>query len=295
MRLRQQWGATGKYLDARTVVEPAQAFFLHVAVVTDPGDLVGTEDKVARAIERIGWARFPNTGMSYNALAFNSGRLYEGQPWGRRGAHTYNDKKRRTCSEPGCPNRGKKLPAGGSDGWNLNYTARALVLPQMHTVPVTDAQVEDAARWAAQAIKAGLAAPGARWHGHRCVAWKECPGNPAWARLAEVQRRTDELVKAPAKPAAKPSRPTTPAVSKELDVTPEDIKAIATAVIAADVKAGPDVWPLGKVLTNAGVDAEENRQRLVRVEQHILDLSRTVQALTDAVGALAAKDAAGGP
>jgi hypothetical protein len=293
MRTRQQWGASGKYLDARAVVEPAQAFFLHVAVVADPGDLVGTEDRVAQAIERIGWARFPNTGMSYNALAFNSGRLYEGQPLGRRGAHTYNDKKRRVCSEPGCPNRGRALPRGGSDGWNLNYTVRALVLPQMHTVPVTDAQVESAARWAARLIRTGLATRDACWHGHRCVAWKDCPGSRAWQRLAEVQRRTDELVrKPPAQPKPEPAQPETPAIPKELEVTPEDIKAIAAAVVAADVKAGPDVWPLHRTLANAGIDAKEARAIATRVERHVLDLSKTVQALTDAVSALAVAAAA---
>lgn len=196
LRTRQQWGATGRYLDARTVTTPTEAFFLHVAVVTDPGDLIGTEDQVARNIERIGWARFPNTGMSYNVLGFNSGRLYEGQPLSRRGAHTYNDMHRRVCSQPTCPNRGRPFPRGGADGWNLNYTARAFCLPQMHTVPVTDAQVEDAARWASTLILTGLARKDARWHGHRCVAQKDCPGDPAWRRLPEIQRTTDRLVAA---------------------------------------------------------------------------------------------------
>jgi hypothetical protein len=297
MRTRQQWGATGKYLDARTVVEPAQAFFLHVAVVADPGDLVGTEDRVAQAIERIGWARFPATGISYNALAFNSGRLYEGQPLGRRGAHTYNDKHRRTCSEPGCPNRGRALPRGGSDGWNLNYTVRALCLPQMHTVPVTDAQVENAARWAARLITTGLATRDARWHGHRCVAWKDCPGNPAWKRLPEIQRSTDLMVKKPAaQPKPKPAQPTIPAVEEPHVITPEDIAAIAKAsakaTVQEDVRRGPDVWPLHLTLANAGADAKEARAIATRVEQHVLDLNRTVQALTDAVSALAAAGAA---
>jgi hypothetical protein len=292
MRTRQQWGASGKYLDARAVVEPAQAFFLHVAVVADPGDLVGTEDRVAQAIERIGWARFPNTGMSYNALAFNSGRLYEGQPLGRRGAHTYNDKHRRTCSEPGCPNRGRALPRGGSDGWNLNYTCRSFCLPQMHTAPVTDAQVELAARWASTLILTGQATRGARWHGHRCVALKDCPGDPGWRRLPEIQRRTTALVTAGLAPQPKP-KPAPDPVEEPDVLTPDDIKAIAEAVIAKDIKRGPDVWPLGQVLVNAGVDAEENGKRLARVELALADLSRTVLALTEAVSASLAKPPAG--
>lgn len=187
IRTRDQWGARCIYTDARAVDEPAVMFFLHIAVVNDPGDLVGTEDQVARNVEAIGKSRFPNTFMSYNALAFNSGRLYEGQPLTRRGAHTVNDFERPTCNV-----HGGTLTA---PSWNLNVNARALCLPQQVDDEVTDEQIDAAARWAAAQIRAGLAIRGARWHGHRCVSAKACPGDKAFARIAELQALTEHYVK----------------------------------------------------------------------------------------------------
>ena len=180
MRTREQWGATFSYTDDRFVNAVADDLFLHIAVVDDPGDLQGTEDQVARTIERIGVSRFPNTGISYNALAFNSGRLYEAQPLTRRGAHTVNDKRIRTCPTHG----GSLYTPGGST--NLNYSVRALCLPQQVTDAVTDAQIDSAARWGAALIRAGFVKPTARWHGHRCCAWKDCPGQRAFDRIPEL-------------------------------------------------------------------------------------------------------------
>lgn len=199
--MREDWGAEpppGKsYTDPRAVVIPALGFFQHVAVVADPSDLVGSERQVMRTIERIGWARFENTGYSYNAASFNSGRMMEGQPFGRRGAHTYNDFNRAVCSTPGCPSKGQplKFDGAGSDRRNLNYTHRAVVFPQRETDPVTDAQVHGSAQWAAALILAALAEPGARWHGHRCVAAKDCPGDPAWARMGDIEDLTADYVR----------------------------------------------------------------------------------------------------
>jgi len=186
MRRREQWGARFNYTNARQCQVPANDFFLHVAVVNDPGDLIGTEDQVARNIENIGISRFPYTGISYNALAFNTGRLYEAQPLTRRGAHTVNDK-----TVTPCPTHGGSLSA---PSWNLNITVRALCLPQMPNSPVTDAQLRAAAKWAAAQIRAGLAKPTARWHGHRDVAYKDCPGI-AFSRIPELNSLTQYYVK----------------------------------------------------------------------------------------------------
>jgi hypothetical protein len=196
MRTREQWGSADPdfYSSDRTVVDPAQAFFWHIAVVNDPSDLIGSEDQVMRNIERIGRARFPNTWYSYDAAVFNGNGLMEGQPLTRRGAHTYNDRERRSCDRAGCPSKGVTFPKGGESGLNLNYTARALCLPQMEADPVTDVQVDLSARWAAAQIRSGLATPNARWHGHRCVSAKACPGDKGWARLPEVQKLTDHYV-----------------------------------------------------------------------------------------------------
>lgn len=185
IRTREQAGFTFDYSGDRTVTSVAEDFMLHIAVVNDPGDLIGTEDQVARTVERIGINRFPATGMSYNALSFNTGRLYEGQPLTRRGAHTYNDKRTSPCST-----HGARLTSPIGDQWNLNYSTRALCLPQMPDDPVTDAQIRSAAKWAAAQIRAGLAKPTARWHGHRDCAWKDCPGSRGYAAIPYLMNLT---------------------------------------------------------------------------------------------------------
>lgn len=168
---REAWGARQLYTSSRPVLR-ARWLFLHIAVVDDPNDLVGTEDDVMRNIERIGQARF-GIGCSYNAAAFDTGRLYEAQPLGRRGAHTVNDK----------PNR--DFPTG-----SLNHLVRALVLPQDVEDDVTDEQIDAAARWGAALCRAGLADPGAVWFGHRDVTAKSCPGPAAYARLDDLNALT---------------------------------------------------------------------------------------------------------
>lgn len=169
---REDWGAAQSYLSARTVVTPAKGFFLHISVTIDGGDLPADEHAAMRTIERIGQQRF-GIGFPYNAAAFDTGRLYEGQPLGRRGAHTVND-----------------LPNPSFKRGSLNYDHRALVLPQMVDDDVTDAQIDAAARWAAAQIRAGLAVRGARWSGHRDVTRKGCPGDAGYARLPELNRLT---------------------------------------------------------------------------------------------------------
>jgi len=186
IRLRSEWGAVQDYTSDRDCDVPAVAFFLHIAVVDDPSDLLGPEDQVARTIESIGQSRF-GSGMSYNALAFNTGRLYEGQPLTRRGTHTVN-----TFERTHCPTHSGSLTA---PSWTNNINARALCLPQQVDDPVTDAQIDSAARWAAAQIRSGLAAAWARWHGHRCVTAKDCPGGRAFERIPELQALTEHYVK----------------------------------------------------------------------------------------------------
>lgn len=186
IRTREEWDAVQDYTSDRACDVPAVAFFLHIAVVDDPSDLLGTEDQVARNIEGIGQSRF-GSGMSYNALAFNTGRLYEGQPLTRRGTHTVN-----TFERAHCPTHSGSLEA---PAWTNNINARALCLPQQVDDPVTDVQIDTAARWAAAQIRSGLAAPWARWHGHRCVTAKDCPGGRAFDRIPELQALTEHYAK----------------------------------------------------------------------------------------------------
>ncbi|HEY5987351.1 MAG TPA: N-acetylmuramoyl-L-alanine amidase [Streptosporangiaceae bacterium] len=140
-------------------------------------------------MESIGISRFPATGMSYNALCPPSAVLHEGQPLTRRGAHTVNVYEIATC-----PVHGGSLRATDSSGWNLNYSVRALALCQMLDDPVHDAQIDAAARWGAACIRAGEVKPGARWHGHRDVTNKDCPGAKAYALIPKLQALTEHYV-----------------------------------------------------------------------------------------------------
>lgn len=186
LRTREEYGARQDYTSTRACDLVASAFFLHIAIVDDPSDLLGPEDQVARKIEEIGQARF-GSGWSYNAAAFNTGRTYEGQPLHRRGTHTVNTYRRTSCETHGGSLRAPVTTAG----FNNNVNARALVLPQQVDDPVTDEQIHAAARWAAAQKRAGLADPAARWHGHRCVTAKGCPGDIAFRRIFELQHLTD--------------------------------------------------------------------------------------------------------
>jgi hypothetical protein len=141
-----------------------------------------------QAIEGIGISRFPNTGISYNMAVMPNGQIMEGQPVGRRGAHTVNDFKRTTCSTTACPGKGSSL----SGTTNLNYTARAVVLAQNVGDPVTTAQVHAIARIGAAWKRCGYVSRSAKWHGHRCVSAKSCPGDKAFNRLDEVATLTEK-------------------------------------------------------------------------------------------------------
>lgn len=189
MRPREEWLARESYTSERLCDSVAKGFFLHIALVNDPSDLLGTEDEVARNVERIGQSRF-GAGMSYNALAFSSGRLYEGQPLTRRGTHTVNTFRRDRCPVHGGSMTGPQT----SSGYNLNVNFRALCLPQQLDDPFTDEQLDSAARWAAAQIRCGLARQAARWHGHRCCTNKGCPGQRAFDRIDELQTLTDYYV-----------------------------------------------------------------------------------------------------
>ncbi|MCI0687617.1 MAG: N-acetylmuramoyl-L-alanine amidase, partial [Sporichthyaceae bacterium] len=166
---RAGWGSRFNYSSPRTVYLPGRYLFLHIAVVNDPNDLKGSEDDVVRTIEQIGIQRFPSTGISYNAIAFDTGRLYDGQPLTRRGAHTIND-----FGISGYP-------------YNLNYYGHAIVLPQQTADAVTDAQVDAVARWGAAVVRAGYSRA-SQFFPHRKFSPKECPGDRAVARLDDINR-----------------------------------------------------------------------------------------------------------
>jgi hypothetical protein len=185
IRRRNQWGARRSYTDENPVTHPASFLFLHISI-TNPSSY-SSNDKHAQAVENIGISRFPNTGISYNAGIMPNGQIYEFQPLGRRGAHTVNTFNRRTCSTSGCPSRGTSL---GSNN-NLNFNARAIVLCQNVGNTVTSTQVHNIAKVAATWKRCGYVTRGARWHGHRCVTAKDCPGSKAWALMGQVNSLTE--------------------------------------------------------------------------------------------------------
>jgi hypothetical protein len=182
VRRRNEWGAARSYTDENPITYPAAFVFLHITV-TNPS-AYSSEDRHMRAIEGIGISRFPNTGISYNMIVMPSGRIFEGQPVGRRGAHTVNDKNLRTCNTSGCPSKGTSL---GSVN-NLNWNTRAIAIAQNVGDPVSSAQVHSIAKIAATWKRCGYVARTARFHGHRCVAWKDCPGGKAWALMATINK-----------------------------------------------------------------------------------------------------------
>jgi hypothetical protein len=137
-----------------------------------------------RAIESIGQGRF-GSGISYNMVVMPSGRIFEGQPVGRRGTHTGSYTG--NCTESGCPNRGKSVTSA-----NHNVTARAVVIAQNVGDPVSSAQVHSIAKIAAAWKRAGtIVSRTAPWHGHRCVSTKSCPGDKGWAWMSELVRLTE--------------------------------------------------------------------------------------------------------
>lgn len=180
MRTREQWGAVHDYTTTRPVEEPASQFFLHITV-TIPSRYP-SDDAHARAVEKIGIARF-GIGISYNALCMPGGNLFEGQPPNRRGAHTVNDFGILTCPTHG----GSVMSQAGLP--NLNYSARAIALARMVDDPVTEADVDAIARWGAAMIREGHVRPDARWHGHRDVSAKSCPGPLGFALIPDIEQR----------------------------------------------------------------------------------------------------------
>jgi hypothetical protein len=200
VRTRQQWGARFKllvngfwvdgYTTPRSVTEPAVAGFNHISV-TNPG-AYSSNDVHMRAIESIGISRFPNTGGSYNGAVMPGGKLYELQPWGRRGAHTTNTRHWTLCMMTGCPSRGNSLAA---PSWNNNVNGRALVFARNVDDAVTDADVLAAGRYWAGYKLCGLMRLDAKLHGHRCCASKDCPGNRVWVRMADIRDATADYVR----------------------------------------------------------------------------------------------------
>lgn len=168
---RRQWGARYR-ASLNRFYPPGEYLFLHISVTHK----TGSHATRMRVIERIGVERFTRTHFSYNDVVFEDGSIYQGQPRRRKGAHTINDK-----NVPGYPH-------------DLNAHGHALVLPQMPDDPVTEAQIDSAARWAAAMVLSGRSTADEILP-HRMFAYKDCPSDPAVAALPEINRRFRRYVK----------------------------------------------------------------------------------------------------
>jgi hypothetical protein len=190
LRTREQAGYKFKsYGSSRPVSEPSSLVFVHITI-TNPRNY-SSDDAHARAVEAIGISRFPNTGVSYNRLVMQSGVAYEAQPIGRRGAHTVNDKNLTRCVSSGCPSRGGAIPSAKT---NLNNVVRAYAICQNVSDTVTDAELDSLARTIAADILAGFVSRNFQLHGHRCVAWKDCPAAKMWARMGQLRTLINKYV-----------------------------------------------------------------------------------------------------
>ena len=223
LRTREQAGFRFKsYNQPRPVTEPAPLVFVHITI-TNPKNYA-SDDAHARAVEAIGISRFPNTGISYNRLLFQSGGAQEGQPIGRRGAHTVNDKNLTRCASPGCPHKGGPIPSAAT---NLNNVVRAYAICQNVNDPVTTAQLDSLAKTIAADMLAGFVRRDADIHGHRCVAFKDCPASKMWALMGKLRLLVDHYLKVGVAD-----------LSPEDDMSAEDVKAINayTATVSAQIQ-----------------------------------------------------------
>lgn len=169
---RDQWGAKYRY-SANTMGKPRYAF-LHITVTNPTGNIA----KDSQTVEHIGITRFPNTGISYTALVHRGGTVCIGQPDGRRGAHTLNDK-----GVAGFPH-------------NLNAVGDAISFVANVQHPFGEKEAESVARYFAARQLAGVANYDGTIRMHRDFAWKDCPGNKAAAWIKYINQKYDEYVKA---------------------------------------------------------------------------------------------------
>ena len=151
---RTVWGATPSSLPAAPMRLPATQVFIHHSV-TEPTD---DPYRDARAIERVGLARFGQFSYSY-LVHPHAGEILEGCGT-RRGAHTarYNSTAFGVC-------------------WVGNYEDRSPKVQQL-----------DATRWLIDHLtRQGWLVPGANILGHRDVFSTACPGSKLYAVLDVIR------------------------------------------------------------------------------------------------------------
>lgn len=180
---------------------------MHITVTHQASTL----DNRSRVVERIGAQRFPNTRMSYNALLHRGGEVHEGQPRGRKGAHTVNNKQ-----VSGYPH-------------DLNHYGHALSYVGMEADAFGEAEAESAARYFAALVISGESRA-TQIEPHRKFAWKACPGDRAMAWLPEINRRFKAYVQAGRLPGG--NTPNPPKEESWLDMaTKKDVEDAVRAAL----------------------------------------------------------------
>jgi outer membrane murein-binding lipoprotein Lpp len=251
---RAQWGNRYPYSNY-TIKYPGRYLFMHITVTHQTGTLA----ERTRVVERIGAQRFPNTRFSYNAVLHRGGAIYEGQPRGRKGAHTVNAK-----GVSGFP-------------YDLNAYGDALSYVGMESDPFGEAEIESAARWFAAKVLSGESTA-TTIYPHNKFAAKACPGSKVMAALPEIIRRFKKYVAAGRLPGG-----TTTGGATDVNLT-DQIKLIT----GQEVVYSTDKTTVAGILASTNYYTLVNRNRVTAMATQVSGLIAQVTGLTKAVAALAA-------
>lgn len=254
---REDWGANLRAYAERAassyyrVNEPAPYHYLHITVTPDTDTrLEGFAG--ARRVESYGLSTPPQ--VSYQMLVSNEAKIFEGQNYGVKGTHTVNDKK-----VPGFPE-------------DLNRYGYAVAIMQNVQDEVTDEQVVAIAACFAAAELEGHVKRGAPIFPHRKFDWKECPGDKAVARLPEIQRLKDAMVKAGS-------------INKEDDVSAEDVWKYRVPVVVDGASRQDEEarFALARARRDGAVARAEARAAAERAERAEAALSALATSLEGVV------------
>jgi hypothetical protein len=172
----KQWDAKyeGVYLTRREIRpahQPADTVVQHITVTFDRGPLRGDFVEDMQLIERIGWERF-QTGISYNwVIDMTTGWIAQGAYLDAQGSHTVNDKGVHGFS------------------YNQNRMARAIAYMGMPKDKLSKLAVESAADVLTAMYRGGAITRTPDYLPHSHFAYKDCPCDPARAKMDEVYRR----------------------------------------------------------------------------------------------------------
>lgn len=157
---RAAWGARhGRYaLGMRTRGETVIHITVNSEISASASQAV--EAAAMRGVERYVVTQRGFRGFPYSFCGFQSGRIYEGQGWGRNGSHTQKGR---------------------------NRSAYALARFGHPDVQPSEAFLAGGRRLFAEGLAQGYLSPGFRISGHRDHWPKACPGTPLYVRRGELR------------------------------------------------------------------------------------------------------------